>query len=224
MGRCPAPRIGSVLDDRVCAALTWNVFQTLALVAPSFWVRRLRARLVGLGTVDRVPLEVEVTTWERLGRLSASADPEAPQADVLIETEHAVFGLMTLYRTDLSARGGGTLGDRVLQLIDGVSIRAGVRDCYVGLVTSDAADSPVAAALIDRYARSRDMLLRRLPERRDGLVNLRGIGRARWGDMHAILDDCARSPVLDDLQRYAAARAARWLEASGIIQREERSP
>ena len=49
-----------------------------------------------------------------------------------------------------------------------------------------------------------------------GRSALCGIGWATWEDMLAILDDCAAADVLDDLERYAATRAARWLRSAGI--------
>jgi hypothetical protein len=215
-GRCPAPRIGRVLDDRVCAALTWNVFQTLAMVAPSFWLRRLRARLFGIDAIDPVPLDASIDFWMPVGARAAAAGAGTPRADVLIDTQHAVFGLMTLFEDDVPLPAAEAHGDRLLQLIDALSAHAGVRDAYVGLVTTAADDSPVAASLVDRYAQSHEMIVRRLPARRDGLVNLCGVGRATWGDLHAILRDCAGAPVLDDLERYAAARTGRWLTAAGV--------
>ncbi|MCC7418471.1 MAG: hypothetical protein IT176_15145 [Acidobacteria bacterium] len=217
---CPAPRPGSLLEDRVCAALTWNVFQTLALIAPSFWLRRLKARLVGLDAIDQAPLEAAALFWEPLGTRPAAAGGHPSRADVLIETEHAVFGLMALFGRDLSWDASAEpAADPVLQLIDGVSFRAGVRGCYVGLVASDA-QAPVAASLFDRYAGSRDGLARRLPARRDGLANICGIGRTTWTNMHTILRDCAGADVLDDLERYAASRTVRWLAAAGIAPAE----
>lgn len=106
--------------------------------------------------------------------------------------------------------------DTILRLIDAVPWHAGVRDCYIALITSDRADTPVGSALIERYRGSRAVLARRLPHRRDGLANIRGIGRMTWRDLAAIVRDCAESSSLSDLERFAASQIERWLDSLGI--------
>ncbi len=207
------PSVPAVAADRLCTALTWNVFQTLRLIAPAFWMRRLRARLVGVESIDHVPLAASIDLWES----DAAADAGAIRADVIVETEHAVIGLLTLFRKDLAADAAtGTALEQVLDLIDAVASRAGVRDSYVGVITSDAADSPMAMSLVDRRAAPPGADAAALRARTVGRSALCGIGWATWGDMLAILDDCAAAAVLDDLERYAARRAARWLRSAGI--------
>jgi hypothetical protein len=68
----------------------------------------------------------------------------------------------------------------------------------------------------ERNRSSRDGMLRRLPHRRDGLVNVRNIGAMTWRDVAAIMQDCADSDSLNDLERFAARRTVRWLDSLGI--------
>jgi len=67
-----------------------------------------------------------------------------------------------------------------------------------------------------RYASSRDALIRRLPHRRDGLMNVRGIGRVTWRDVASIIRDCAEAGSLGELERFAAGQTIRWLDSLGI--------
>jgi hypothetical protein len=137
--------------------------------------------------------------------------------DALIETETAVFGVMTFNGFDLEI-GDSTFArpDAILRVIDAVSWHAGARDCYVALITSDWSDTPIGRVLIERYRGSRDVLLRRLPHRRDGLANVRGIGRMTWHDVAGIVRDCAGSDSLNELERLAAGRTGDWLDSLGI--------
>ena len=215
--RRPAARPGLAAADDGCAALTWNVFRTLELVAPAFWLRRFRARLIGQPGIESGSRSLTVRLWPTL-----STPPGRPQdgpiwVDAIVESETAVYGVMAFDETDVSL-GDTTLAapDSVLRTIDAVSWYAGVRDCYVALITSDPADTPVGAALIDRYGSSHDALIRRLPHRRDLLMNVRGIGRMTWRDMASIIRDCAEAGSLGALERFAAEQTSRWLDSLGI--------
>jgi hypothetical protein len=137
--------------------------------------------------------------------------------DALVETD-TVYGVMTLDESDLEL-GDSTFArpDAVLRVIDAVSWYAGARDCYIALITSDWPDTPIGSVLIDRYRGSRDVLLRRLPHRqRDGLANVRGVGRMTWRDVAGIVRDCAESDSLTDLERLVATRTEEWLDSLGI--------
>ena len=46
--RRPSPRPGAFDADVLQRAFTWNVFRTLELLPPAFWLRRLQARLQNL--------------------------------------------------------------------------------------------------------------------------------------------------------------------------------
>jgi hypothetical protein len=197
--------------DRVCAALTWNVFHTLRLIAPAFWMRRLRARLAGLDGLDHVPLAATITLWEpRIPAVPAFGPP-----DVFIETDHVVMALLTLYRRDWDrpTRAGAPF-DPIGEVVNTVTTHAGVRDCYVGLVTTDGADSPRAVEAVERHAGLR-VRVGPPPVAREGITKL-GVGWTTWGDLAAILQDAARAAALDRLERDAARRTARWLASVGV--------
>jgi hypothetical protein len=199
------------------AALAWNVFRTLELVAPAFWLRRFRARLDVLSSELPAERTLSVRMWEVLPPSAGDRRREPVTIDALIETDTAVYGVMTVAGADLEF-GDSTLArpDPILRTIDAVSWRAGARDCYVALITSDRVATPIASALIERYRGPLDVLRRRLPHRRDGLVNVRGIGRMTWSEVAGIVHDCAESEVLTDLERFVASRTGRWLDAMGI--------
>ena len=54
------------------------------------------------------------------------------------------------------------------------------------------------------------------PRRRDGLANVRGLGRMTWREVAGIIRDCAGSSSLTDLERFAASRTEQWLGSLGI--------
>jgi hypothetical protein len=214
--RRPEAKPGLIDAENRRAALTWNVFRTLELIAPGFWLRRFRARLDTLTSLEPGNRSLSIRLWAILpipDRLRQ--DPVC--IDALIETETAVYGLMTSHKSDVEL-GDSTLvrPDAVLRVIDAVSWYAGARDCYVALIASDWADTPIGGALIERYRSSRDGMLRRLPHRRDGLVNVRNIGGMTWRDVAAIMQDCADSDSLNALERFSARRTVQWLNALGI--------
>lgn len=55
LGR-PAARLGAITTDRFHQTVTWNVFRTLELLAPAYWLRRFHLRLTGDPAV--VPAQV----------------------------------------------------------------------------------------------------------------------------------------------------------------------
>jgi hypothetical protein len=213
----PEARPGLVAAENRRAALTWNVFRTLELIAPSFWLRRFRARLDWLTSLEPGTHSMSVRLWAALPTTGNRRLHEPVCVDAIIDTDTAVYGVMTFAGSDLAA-GDSSLArpDAVVRVIDAVSQHAGVRDCYIALITSQWSDTPVGTALIERYRGSREMLLRRLPHRRDGLANLRGIGRMTWQDVAGVIHDCASGQSLTDLERLAASRTRRWLDLIGI--------
>jgi hypothetical protein len=216
LSRRPEAKPGHVDADNRRAALTWNVFRTLELIAPAFWLRRFRARLDALTSIEGGDSGMCVRLWVTLP-MRERWRQEPVRVDALIETDSAVYGVMTLDGADVEL-GDSTLArpDAILRLTDAVSWYAGARDCYIALVTSDWSDTPIGSVLIERYRGSRDVLLRRLPHRRDGLANVRGIGRMTWRDVAGIIRDCAESNSLTDLERFAASRTEQWLDSLGI--------
>ena len=115
LGRPPA-RLGAIEDERFQQTLTWNVFRTLELVTPAFWLRRLHIRLTG-DQSPATPQIVTVSLWRRLPlppiqRIDgARADVIA---DIVIETEHTVWTLIVADGRDHSTDDL----DRVAHLVD----------------------------------------------------------------------------------------------------------
>lgn len=203
---------------RARTAITWNVFRTLALITPAFWLRRVRARL-GLDPLQPAPTGLEVHLWPPLPRFA----PHISQGvvDVTVETDTAVLGIVALHREDIACDPSGP--DRLLQAIEATAWFAGRRECLVGVVTTDPHDSAVAAGLVRRYAKSPDGLRKRLANTMAGEVG--GVGLTTWSDLLAVLGDCAETPVLTPLERAAATAAAEWLQQSGAIDpRTARTP
>ena len=217
LSRRPEARPGLIAAENRRAALTWNVFRTLELIAPAFWLRRFRARLDVLTSLEAGGSSLSVRLWAVLPTAAERWRQEPVRVDVLIETDAAVYGVMTLDGSDVEL-GDSTRArpDTILRTIDAVSWYAGARDCYVALIASDWTAAPVGSALIERYRGCRDVLARRLPHRRDRLANVRGIGRMTWRDVAAIVRDCAESSSLTDLERFAARQTEQWLDSLGI--------
>ena len=142
---------------------------------------------------------------------------ERIDVDVIVETETAVYGVLVFNESDVDT-GDSTRAcpDAVLRVIDAVSWYAGVRECYIALVTSDPSHTPIGTSLVRRYGASREVTFRRLSHRRDRLANVAGIGGLTWADMASILRDCAEADALTEFERYAASRTARWLGSIGI--------
>jgi len=159
LSRRPDAKPGLIDAENRRAALTWDVFRTLELIAPTFWLRRFRARMDILTTLQSGVWSLSVRLWALLPTPAGRGRSEP----VCVDT--------TLARPDA-----------ILRVIDAVSWYAGTRDCYIALITSDWSDSPIGSVLIERYRNSQDVLRRRLPHRRDGLMNVRGIGRMTWPD------------------------------------------
>jgi len=223
--RRPLSRPGALHADNLERALTWNVFRTLELLPPAFWLRRLQARLQSAQTLDAAPQIVRVELWRALPRPPAQRliDPDRaePMADILIETEHAVWTLMVRRDDWVEQHEAGS--DPVARLIDAGSWFAGTRDYHFGLIVFDPERTPVATALVQRYGRSENSLSLRSGSRSGRKVNVRGIGLMCWADLAAILRECEESRVLSDIERALAANALAWLAEVGIVPIAERS-
>lgn len=193
--------------------LTWNIFRTLELLPPAFWLRRLRARLQDSSLGAPAPTIGRVSLWRALQpspalSLSDSSAPVTP--DVLIETEFTVWTLMTLLGRDVRLADDEPM-DPVMRVIDAGSWHAGAREYCFGLIVSDPADAPFATARTRHYAQHRAHVLNRLSHRADGVANLGAIGVARWTDLREILEDCAASDALRGVENALATRALDWL-------------
>ncbi len=112
LGR-PAARPGAITDDRFQQTLTWNVFRTLELLTPAFWLRRFHLRLTG--DPDTVPAQVlRVSLWRSLPLPPIQRiDGGQPDVvvDVVVETEHVVWTLIVANRVY-----GSTVHDWVMRV------------------------------------------------------------------------------------------------------------
>jgi hypothetical protein len=223
--RRPASRPGALDADNLQHALAWNVFRTLELLPPAFWLRRLEARLQSGQSFETAPQIVRVGLWRALPLPPAQRliDPDRtePMADILIETEHAVWTLMVRRDDWLEVTEEGI--DPVARLIDAGSWFAGTRDYHCGLIVFDPERTPVAKALVQRYGRSTNSLSLRSGSRSGPKVNVRGVGLMCWADLAAIMRDCEESRVLSDIERALAGNALTWLAEVGIAPTAERS-
>jgi hypothetical protein len=176
-------------------------------------------------SLQAAPQIVRVELWRALSLPPAQqlvdAGRAAPVADILIETEHAVWALMVRSDDWLEDPVSGT--DPAARLIDAGSWFAGTRDFHFGLVVFDPERAPVATALVRRYGRSKNSLLLRSGSRAGSMVNVRGVGLTRWADLAAILRDCEQSRVLSDIERALAQNVLAWLLSAGIVPMTERS-
>jgi len=144
-------------------------------------------------------------------RLSQKDEGE-PEVDILIENEACVWVVEAKYRSDVSERTtNNPERDQVLRNLDVGSWYAGVRDFFFSLLVVEERTSSLGRRLLKDYSASRDAILRKLPHRKDGLINLKGIGFLRWSDCDSVLHECA-SEVGHDDERSAASRAVAWLQ------------
>ncbi len=223
--RRPSPRAGARDDDYFLHTLTWNVFRTLELLPPAFWLRRLHAYLVGEAS-GAAAQTVKVSLWPELSLPPAQhIDGARPHvvADVIIETEHAVWGFMAATTNDVRWLESETgRADIASQVIDAASWFAGTRDCHIGLIQSTGGGTLSEDAAVSRYARSRDSLWLRSGSKPDSLSNVRGVGVLRWTQFAAILQDCAQALILTDMERALARNALAWLAKVGVVDPEGR--
>jgi hypothetical protein len=207
--------------DRLRQALVWNVFRTLALLPPAFWLRRLQARVGGAGTPDPTAQLMSIRLWQPLPlppaqRLADAAGSDAT-ADIVIETEHSVWTLGVSGDDGLSwLEGDGPAGGRVARLVEAGSWLAGQRHCHCGLIVWDREHAAPARALVRRFARSRQSVSLQSSARAGSLANARGIGLLGWPDLAAILQDCARASACTDIERALARRTLAWLADVGV--------
>jgi hypothetical protein len=200
-------------------ALTWNVFRSLAQVDPTFWMPRLFKRAFDRDD-DVRPHSVGVKLWQRVQPPPAlrlfQKDEGESEIDVLIETEQMVWFVEAKFRSDVSERTtNNPERDQVIRNLDVGSWYAGVRDFYFSLLLLDTASGTKGMALIERYAVSREEVVKRLPHRPDRLANLRGTGLMRWSHLAAVLAECADGAPRADERAYAR-HAVEWLKGKRI--------
>jgi hypothetical protein len=145
-------------------------------------------------------------------------------ADVMVETEHAVWTLMSGDELRRRVERDTAAADAAALLIDATSWYAGTRDCSFGVIACEAAHQDAGVALVDRYFRSRDSLRLRSDARGNLLSNVRGVGSLSWTDLAAILRDCERADALTQIERALARNVVTWLERVGISGTEHGGP
>lgn len=211
--RRPAVPPGAVPDERFQQALVWNTFRTLELVAPSFWLRRFHVRLTGEPSLVS-PQIARVHLWRPLP-LPPIQRIDGGRADVLadvvIETEHAVWTLLAA-----SARRDATDGAEAAAIVDAGSWFAGARQHHCGVIEAPAGTRSAGRLLQARYSRS--LHSTRLRSATRGPASPADVtwGAIAWPDIAALLDDCCQSAALLPIDRALARNALDWLARSGL--------
>jgi hypothetical protein len=212
--RLPVPRPGNVADARFQQMLAWNVFRTLELLPPAFWLRRLHARLGG-NHFPAAPQIVRVHLWKPLPTPPAQRIDGGVSdvvVDVTIETEHAVWTLM------VSGPGDHRLlesnpddGDAIARVTDAGAWRAGLREHYFAVVEPKTTPASVGTLVRRRYSRSLNSAELRSGWRwtKGRLAGVPGI--LEWADLTAVLRDCEEATVFSAIERALAHNALAWL-------------
>lgn len=216
--RRPAARPGAIEDDRFHQALLWNIFRTFELLPPAFWLRRLHARLHS-DWFPAAPQTVRVDLWRALTLPPTHCLDGARSdvvADVMVETEHAVWTLILGGKALRRAEIDSITADSAALLIDATSWYAGTRDCSFAVILGQPTSQDAAVAVVDRYFRSKESLRLRSDWRGNLLSNVRSVGSISWTDLAAILRDCERAEVLTDIDQALARNVVTWLERVGI--------
>lgn len=216
--RRPAAPIGAIARARFQQSLAWNVFRTLELLPPAFWLRRLHIRLVG-AALPEAPQIVQVHLWSPLP-LPPAMRLDGARAevvvDVLIETEHAVWTLPVHGVADGLGDEGGEPGDSVSRIIDAGIWRAGSRHYCLGMIDTEDGDvSSRGAIVLERLSRSRASVALRSGVR-GASAAFGGAGVVGWQDLAAILRDCEQATALTPIERALARNAVAWLERVGV--------
>jgi hypothetical protein len=205
--RRPAARLDAIDRDRFQQALTWNVFRTLELIAPAFWIRKLHLRLIGDASPE-APQTVRISLWHPLPlppiQRIDGASPDAV-ADVVIETEHTVWTLM--------APTAGYDGDdsKVAQAADAGAWLAGAREHYCGIIDTQTTSTSFGGVVKRRYARSRESVTLRSATRGPAAPALTRLGTIEWSDLVSILNECQEAQSLTRIERALARNAVEWL-------------
>jgi hypothetical protein len=207
------PHAVTAADERSRQALIWNVFRTLELVTPSFWLRRLHARLTGEAALVS-PQIVEVRLWESLP-LPPIQRIDGGQADVfvdvVIETEHTLWALTSSCDVDPSS-----VTDRAGAIVDAASWRAGARQYYCGVIESRSAAPSFADVVKARFARSAASAALQSNTRGPATPRSAVWGAVQWPDLAALLRDCRSARNVPAIEQALAGNALDWLAAVGI--------
>lgn len=211
--RRPLVSLATASDERFQQALVWNIFRTLELLTPSFWLRRFHLRLTGEASLVS-PQISRVHLWQHLPLPPIQRiDGERPAvvADVVIETEHAVWTLVAQ-----SSSNDLRDSDQAAAIVDAGAWFAGAREHYCGVIESRATTTSPGAVLQTRYARSRDST--RLRSATRGPATPRRVlwGATRWSALTALLQDCSEAANLPPIERALAQNALAWLTTAGV--------
>jgi hypothetical protein len=198
-------------DPTSVEAMTWNIFRTLELTPPAFWLRRLNAFL-GLEPPRPTPITATVRLWSQLPMPHGVGVSTSDRvlADVLIETEHAVWALVVV-DADIEVTGSDAAIDPVARLAYAASWFAGRRACYVGAIVGSQQEAPRTVALIEKYQLSSNALKLRVPRGHD-VSNVVGFGFTSWNCLIAIVRDVSRGDVIHRVERVLAERTLQWYE------------
>jgi hypothetical protein len=221
--RRPAVGGSGVAQERCQQAFAWNVFRTLELLPPAFWIRRLHARL-GAEHFPAAAQTSRIHLWRSLPLPPAQRIDGAKAdvvVDVTIETELAVWTLMLasdrdqrVFDSDVST------GDPIARIIDAAAWRAGTRAHYFGIVEARTTATSIGSVLKRRYSRSRDSVHLRSADRWGVRTHVDVLGVLEWADLIEILRDCERATALSPIERALARNALAWIEQSGVDQFE----
>jgi hypothetical protein len=209
--RRPPVSPGAASAERFQQALVWNVFRTLELLTPSFWLRRFHIRLTGEAAL--VPPQISrVHLWQHLPlppiqRIDGGRSDVV--VDVVIETEHAVWTLVAeSTKTDVAD------GDQVA-VVDAGAWFAGARQHYCGVIESGSIATSPGAVLQNRYSRSRDSARLRSATRGPATPARVRWGAIQWSGLSALLQDCSAAASLPPIERALARNALDWLKTTG---------
>jgi hypothetical protein len=211
--RRPLPGVIAAADDSFRQTLTWNVFRTLELIAPAFWLRRFQLRLNGEASLVP-PQIISVRLWHALP-LPPIQRIDGGRSDVVIdaviETEHDLWTLLV--------PPGGALTDiseRAADVHDAGGWFAGRRSHHCGVIECDTPDSMIGSLLKSRYARSRESASLRSSTRGPAAAAASTWGGLRWSDLAAVLAECRDADSLPPIERALARNAVDWLRSVGI--------
>ena len=213
--RLQRPTVRSAADGegRFQHALLWNTFRTLELIAPAFWLRRFHLRLTGEASVVP-PQMLRVHLWRTLPLPPVQrVDGNRPGilADVIIETEHAVWTLV-------AEASGHDLADgqTAADIVDAGCWFAGMRQHPAGVIESAASDFPLGSLLRARYSRSRESARLQSSTRGPTAPASNAWGAIRYPQLMALLQECGEAANLPPIERTLARNALDWLTSVGI--------
>jgi hypothetical protein len=211
--RRPAVSLGATSDERFRQALAWNIFRTLELVSPSFWLRRLHVRLTGEPSV--VPPQIaRVRLWHHLPLPPVQRiDGERPAvvADVVIETEHTVWTLVAPSESTELAD-----SDQTAAMADASAWFAGARQHYCGVIESNSGPTSHGPRLQRRYSRSRDSARLQSGTRGPTAPTRVAWGSMQWSALAELLQDCCDAASLPPIERALGQNALDWLRSVGV--------